>query len=275
MPDPPAGSPADPCRATTVVTLDVPTADGTADAILATPTTGGPHPGVLVFMDAFGLRPRLEDMAARLAGHGYAVLVPNVFWRSGRAPVVELPDLTDPAARGAVFERLGPVMHALTPERAVRDADAWLDFLAADDRVADGPIGAVGYCMGGALAIRTAAHAPERVAAAATFHAGRLVTDAPDSPHHLLGTVGAEVFIAHADHDHSMPAEHQQAVEDALASAGVVHRTELYEGAAHGFTMADTAAYDDAATERHWRALLDLLGRRLPQPARQSGPQSG
>jgi len=275
MPDSPAGPPADRGAPTSVVTLEVPTTDGTADAIVATPTTGGPHPGVLVFMDAFGLRPRLQDMASRLASHGYAVLVPNVFWRSGRAPVVELPDLKDPGARGAVFERLGPVMHALTPELAVRDADAWLDFLARDGRVTDGPVGAVGYCMGGALAIRTAAHAPERVAAVATFHAGRLVTDAPDSPHRILGAVGAEVYVAHADHDRSMPAEHQQVVEDALASAGVAHRTELYEGAAHGFTMADTAAYDEAATERHWQALLDLFARRLPQPARQPGPQSG
>ncbi|SES48489.1 carboxymethylenebutenolidase [Pedococcus cremeus] len=256
---------------TTAATLDVPTADGAADALFVTPATGGPHPGVVMFMDAFGLRPRLEEMASRLAGQGYAVLVPNVFWRSGRAPVVELPDLSDPLARGTVFERLGPVMKALTPELATRDADAWLDFLARDERVADGPVGALGYCMGGALAIRLAAHAPERVAAVATFHAGRLVTDAPDSPHRLFGRLGCEVYVAHADHDHSMSPEHQQVVGEALASAGVEHRTELYEGAAHGFTMADTAAYDDAATERHWEALLDLFARRLPQPARQSG----
>jgi carboxymethylenebutenolidase len=224
-----------------------------------------------MFMDAFGLRPRLEEMASRLAAHGYAVLVPNVFWRSGRAPVVELPDLSDPQARGTVFERLGPVMQALTPELATRDADAWLDFLAGDDRVADGPVGAVGYCMGGALAIRLAAHAPERVAAVATFHAGRLVTDAPDSPHRLLGRLGCEVYVGHADHDQSMSPEHQEVVAEAMGSAGVEHRTELYEGAAHGFTMADTAAYDEPATERHWEVLLDLFGRRLPQPSRQAG----
>jgi carboxymethylenebutenolidase len=260
---------------TTVSTVDVRTADGVADALFVTPDAGGPRPGVVMFMDAFGLRPRLEEMAVRLAGHGYAVLAPNVFWRSGRAPVVELPDLTDPAARGAVFERLGPIMQALSPELAVRDADAWLGFLADDEHVADGTVGAVGYCMGGALALRLAAHAPQRVAAVATFHAGRLVTDADDSPHRLLGRLGCEVYVAHADHDHSMSPEQQQVVADALASAGVEHRTELYTGAAHGFTMADTAAYDEAATERHWEALLDLFARRLPQPARQSGSQSG
>lgn len=260
---------------TTTTRLDVPTADGVADALLVVPGSERPHPGVVLFMDAFGLRPRLEDMAARLASHGYAVLVPNVFWRSGRAPVVDLPDLSDPGARGTVFERLGPVMKALTPELAVRDDDAWLDCLAGDERVADGPVGAVGYCMGGALAIRLAAHAPDRVAAVATFHAGRLVTDAADSPHRLLEGVRAEVYVAHADHDQSMSPEHQRVVAEALASAGVEHRTELYAGAAHGFTMADTAAYDEVATERHWAALLDLFGRRLPRPVGQAGPQSG
>jgi carboxymethylenebutenolidase len=260
---------------TTVTSVDVPTADGSADALLAVPTTGGPYPGVVMFMDAFGLRPRLEEMASRLAAQGYAVLVPNVFWRSGRAPVVELPDLGDPQARGAVFERLGPVMQALTPALATRDGEAWLGFLAADDRVAEGPVGAVGYCMGGALAIRLAAHAPDRVAAVATFHAGRLVSDAPDSPHRLLDRVGSEVYVGHADHDHSMSPDHQQVVAEALSSAGVEHRTELYEGAAHGFTMADTAAYDEAATERHWAVLLELFARRLPRPAGQPGSQSG
>jgi carboxymethylenebutenolidase len=246
-----------------ITTIEIPAADGVADALLATPDEAGPHPGVLLYMDAFGLRPRLEEMALRLAGEGYVVLVPNVFYRSGRAPVIELGDLSDPAARAGMFEKLAPIMQELTPEAAMRDADAYLTFLADDERVSTGPIGTVGYCMGGALAIRTAAHAPDRVAAVASFHGGRLATDQPDSPHLLADRLEAEVYVGHADNDHSMPPEQQERLSEALAAAGLKHRAELYAGAAHGFTMADTAAYDEAATERHWERLLDLLGRTL------------
>jgi len=241
--------------------IDIPTADGVADAILAVPDGEGPWPGVLVYMDAFGPRPRLEEMAGRIAADGYVVLVPNVFYRHGPAPVVELPDLTVPDNRSAVFEKLGPIMASLTPDLALRDAAAYLDFLADDDRVASGPVGTVGYCMGGALALRTAARFPDRVAAVAGYHGGRLATDAPDSPHLGFGDIRAEVYLAHADNDGSMPPEQQRLVAETLDAAGVTYRAEQYDGARHGFTMADTAMYDEAATERHWATLLDLLNR--------------
>ena len=248
---------------TQTAAIDIPTADGVADAILITPADDGPHPGVLLYMDAFGLRPRLEEMAGQLAGRGYAVLVPNVFYRSGRTPVVELGDLSEPEARSAAFEKLGPAMQGLTPDRAMRDADAYLAFLGSDERVSRGPVGTVGYCMGGALALRTAAHAPDRVAAVASFHGGRLATDRPDSVHLLAGRITGEVYIGHADKDGSMPPEQQERLTKALTEAGVRNRTELYAGAAHGFTMADTAAYDETATEQHWGRLTDLFERTL------------
>src|SRR5690242_12237365 len=155
-------------------TVDIKTADGTADAFLAAPEGGGPYPGVLFYMDAFGPRPRLEEMAVRIAGEGYVVLVPHVFYRQGRAPLLDLSSLGDPDARGKLFSQLMPWMQQLTPERAMQDADAYLDYLRDHDEVGDGPLGTTGYCMGGALALRTAAHRPEDVAAAAAFHAARL-----------------------------------------------------------------------------------------------------
>jgi carboxymethylenebutenolidase len=247
----------------TIEHLDVPTPDGPADATLVTPDEPGPHPGVLLYMDAFGPRPRLEEMAARIADEGYAVLVPHVFHRHGRAPLLDTSTLLRPENRERLWAEIGPVMASLTPALALRDAQAWLDFLAADDRVADGPVATVGYCMGGALALRTGAAHPERVAAVASFHAGRLATDDPESPHHAFGSLDAEVYIAHADNDHSMTPEQQAQVERSLADSGVPHTCELYEGAPHGFTMSDTAAYDEQATERHWDALLPLLDRAL------------
>ncbi|MFE1172843.1 dienelactone hydrolase family protein [Streptomyces sp. NPDC058773] len=243
--------------------LDIATPDGVADAFLAHPDDGIPHPGVLLYMDAFGLRPSLEEMARRLAGHGYTVLVPNVLYRAGRAPVVELPEFIDPARRPEIFERLGPALRALTPDAALRDAGAYVAWLAASPLVADGPMGTTGYCMGGVLAVRTAAARPDRIGAAAAFHAGRLVTEAADSPHRLLGNSTAELYFGHADHDHSMPAEQIATLERTLDGEGVRYRSELYEGARHGYTQRDTAAYNSEADERHWRTLLELFGRRL------------
>ncbi|MDN0201180.1 dienelactone hydrolase family protein [Streptomyces sp. S.PNR 29] len=241
--------------------VDIPTEDGTADAYLAHPGDGSPHPAVLLYMDAFGLRPYLRSMADRLAGAGYTVLVPNVFYRHGRAPVVELPEFIDPAARPEIFESIGPIIQSLTTELAMRDAGAYLRWLADSPVAADGPVALTGYCMGARLALLTAGTYPDRVAAAAGFHGGRLATDGPDSPHLVAGRVTAELYFGHADQDHSLPPEQIERLENALTAAGVRHRCEVYTGAAHGYTQADTAAYDKEADERHWAALLDLLGR--------------
>ncbi|UZJ33125.1 dienelactone hydrolase family protein [Streptomyces endophytica] len=244
-------------------TLDIPTQDGVVDAYLAHPDDGRAHPGVLLYMDAFGLRASLEAMARRLAGHGYTVLVPNVLYRTGRAPVVELPDFINPAERPEIFEQLFPIIRELTPERAVRDAGAYLDWLAASPLVADGPVGTTGYCLGGVLALRTAAAHPDRIAAVASFHAGHLTTDAEDSPHRIVDRITAEVYFGHADQDSSLPAEAIKALEQALDTAGVRYRSEVYEGAQHGYTQTDTAVYNGAADNRHWRNLLELFGRTL------------
>lgn len=154
-------------------------------------------------------------------------------------------------------------MQALTPELAMRDAGAYLDWLAASPLVTDGPVGTTGYCMGGVLGIRAAAAYPDRIGAAASFHAGRLVTDAEDSPHRLAGRSTAELYSGHADHDHLMSAGQIASLERALDAEGVSYRSELYEGAQHGYTQADTAAYNSVADQRHWHNLQELFGRRL------------
>ncbi|MFG2555960.1 dienelactone hydrolase family protein [Streptomyces sp. NPDC048581] len=241
--------------------VDVPTEDGVADAYLAHPGDGLPRPGVLLYQDAFGLRPHLRSMADRLAEAGYTVLVPNVFYRHGRSPVFELPEFIDPAARPELWGKIAPVMQSLTSELAIRDAGAYLRWMAERPEVADGPVALTGYCMGARLALRTAGAYPDRVAAAAGFHGGQLATDAPDSPHLVAEHVTAELYFGHADADQSMPPEQMERLAAALTAAGVRHRYEVYEGAHHGYTQADTAAYDQAGAERHWAALLDLLKR--------------
>ncbi|MER7807688.1 dienelactone hydrolase family protein [Streptomyces sp900116325] len=243
--------------------VDIPTQDGAADAYLTHPDDATPHPAVLLYMDAYGLRPHLKKMADRVARAGYTVLVPNVFYRHGRAPVVELPDVIDSARRPEIFERLGPIITSLTPDLAMRDADAYLRRLTACPLTTDGPVGITGYCMGAGLALRTAGTYPERVAAVAGFHGGRLATDSPDSPHLLADRITAEVYFGHADQDPSLPPEQINRLDEALTAGGVRHRCEVYTGARHGFTQADTAAYDSTADKRHWTALLALLDRAL------------
>ncbi len=241
--------------------VDIATPDGTADAYLVRPDGGGADRGVLFIMDAFGLRPRIEEMADEIASHGYVVLAPNVFYRAGRAPVAPMPDSADPEARGRFFAHIRPFMEALTPDRLAADGQAYLDRLAAESA---GPVAIVGYCMGARVGWRIAAAQPGRVAALAGFHGGGLVTDAPDSPHRSAADVAdVELYFGHADQDQSMTPEQIAQLESALDAAGARYRSELYVGARHGYTMSDTPVYDAAATERHYRELFALLDRAL------------
>ncbi|MEU6061610.1 dienelactone hydrolase family protein [Streptomyces sp. NPDC047097] len=242
-------------------TLHIPTPDGRADAFAAFPDHGERSPGVLLYPDAIGLRPVLEEMARELAGHGYAVLVPNVYYRHGPAPVIDLPPHIGEDIRPAVFDRLTPLYEAHTTERALRDADACLRFFTGRPEVGSGPVGVIGYCMGAVLAMRTAAAHPDRVAAVAGFHPGALVTDAPDSPHRLAPRVRAEVHLGLAEND--MTPEVRSEFHRALDASGVRYTTEVYPGTVHGFTMADTDAFDAAGLRRHWDRLLPLLARTL------------
>jgi carboxymethylenebutenolidase len=242
-------------------TIEVATADGVADCYLTKPAGDRPHPGVLFMIDAIGLRPQIEKMADRIAGQGYVVLAPNVFYRAGRAPLWETPDLHDPDARGKFMQSLGPLMGALTPAAIDADGGAYLDALG---KLADGPVGITGYCFGGRLGWLIAAAYPDRVGALGGFHTGRMVTDEEDSPHLLAPRVRAEIYWGHADHDGSMTPENIAALDKAMDDAGVRHTTELYEGAEHGYTMADMGAYDEAAAERHFTALSALLQRAIP-----------
>ena len=183
--------------------VDISTQDGVADAYLSRPRgQDGSHLGVLFIMDAFGLRPRLEEMVDRIAASGFVVLAPNVLYRAGRAPNMEMPDLEDPAQRDPFFARLRPAMAELTPERIVSDGAAYLDYLG---EVASPPFAITGYCMGGRVGWRIAAAYPERVAALAAFHTGGLVSDEEYSPHLSAGAMSAELYLGHADTTRACP----------------------------------------------------------------------
>ncbi|MFE9674466.1 dienelactone hydrolase family protein [Streptomyces sp. NPDC006259] len=237
-------------------TLHIPTADGRADAFAAFPDRGERHPGVLMYADGFGIRPVLREMARELAGNGYYVLVPNFFYRHGPAPVLELPEHIGEEARPAVFAQLMPLIEAHTAERVLRDADAYLGFLTTQPEVGAGPVAVTGYCIGGLLAMRTAAAHPGLVAAVAAFH-GPVGADGPDS----FSKLTAQVHLGHAEGD--MTPEALGELNQALDTAGVDYTSEIYPGTIHGFTMSDTDAFDPGALQRHWDRLLPLLDRTL------------
>jgi carboxymethylenebutenolidase len=244
-------------------TVDIVTPDGTADAFIVRPDGGGPFPGVVLNMDGIGLRPNLEQLATRFASEGYVVLVPNAFYRGGRAPLISMEELLTTGRSKETMDTLMGLIGSLTPEVAEADARAWVGYLDEQDDVSDGPLGTIGYCMGGALAIRTAAAFPDRVKAVATLHGGNLATDKDTSPHLLLDGLTAELYIGHADNDGSAPPEQQERLASALDAAGLTYEAEVHAGAMHGFTQADTPMYDEAAAERHVTKVLALLKRTL------------
>lgn len=239
--------------------MDIQTADGTAHAWLYRGGQG-PRPAAILYPDAFGVRPAMQQMAERLAGLGYVVLLPNVFYRAGDYPPFSTDAFSNPPERA----RLMTLIRSLTLDRIRLDSAAYLDTLAALPGVRADRVGLTGYCMGGRMAFLTAALHPDRVRAAAAFHPGGLVTDAPESPHRLAGQVKAALYLGVADEDQAFSPEHQASLASALGAAHVDYCLELYRGKRHGFAVPDSAsAYDEDAAERHWRRLAALFGERL------------
>lgn len=243
-------------------TVQIETQDGVIPVHVCTPSTAaGPWPAVIYYMDALGMRPSVLAMGQKMADLGYLVVVPDLFWRIGPyEPLVpaEVFALPDPRT---VF---GAMIGATSPEKAAADTEALIAYIDSRTDVKGETIGVTGYCMGGTMALTMAARYPDRIAAAASFHAGGLATDAPDSPHLLAPKIKAKVLVAGADNDAHYPPEMHAKVEKALTDAGVDHRCEIYPGALHGWTQTDFPIYNSAADQRHWTELnalfKDVLG---------------
>lgn len=248
-----------------MTTITVETGGGKAEAWLARPEAPQDGlPGVLLYMDALGLRPRLRQMADRIAGWGYAVLAPNLFHRSGNAEETSPEeDLREPGARERFFAGAVPRMEALTSDLSRADTRAYLDALASAPGVSGAPVGVVGYCMGVRTALRAAGDHPDAVVAVGGFHGGGLVTSDADSPHLWLESAGAHVLLRHADQDPSMTPEQMAVIAASARSAGLDLDQAVYPGAPHGYTMADTSMYDEAAAERHFDELRAHLAAHL------------
>ena len=236
-------------------------ADGHCQAHVFTPDGkgAGPRPGVLYYMDAFGIRPGMIEMANHVASHGFVVLMPDLFYRFGPYGPLDPKEVL----KGDFRTTIGPMMASTDNHKAAGDTAAFIAYLDSRPDVAKTKFGTVGFCMGGGMAITAAAYYPDRIGAAVSFHGGNLATDQATSPHLLLDKIKAELYIAVADNDHSYPPDMAERFEAALNAAGVKHRSEFYEGKLHGWMKPDLPVYDAEAAERGWSALFELYDRAL------------
>jgi carboxymethylenebutenolidase len=239
--------------------LTIRTDDGVCPCDLFTPAEGkGPWPAVIVYMDAGGIRPTISNMSQRLASKGYLVLLPDLFYRYGPYD----PFMPKEVFAGDFRLVLGPLMATTDNLKAAADTGGLLAYLDKRDDVAGAKVGAVGFCMSGGMAIAAAGAWPDRFAAVASFHGGRLANDQPTSPHLLAPQIEAEIYVAAAQNDGSYPPGMAKRVEAALADAGVHYHAETYP-AGHGWMKPGFPVYDHEQAERGWSAMLELFGRVL------------
>ncbi|HEX9139153.1 MAG TPA: dienelactone hydrolase family protein [Steroidobacteraceae bacterium] len=240
--------------------ISIKTRDGVCRCYSSQPAGAGPWPAVLVFMDGIGIRPAMLELGERLASHGYYVLLPDLFYRSGAyEPMDARTVFTDPEKRKVLMEKY---FAPATPANVMADTRAYLDFLTAQSAVRPGGIGTTGYCFGGPMSLRAAGNYPDKIVATASYHGSRLATDAADSPHLLAPKIKARIYIAGAIEDQSFPDDMKARLAAALTQAGADYRMETYP-ARHGFVFRDHPAFDAAASERHWQTLLALLDAKL------------
>jgi len=243
--------------------VEIKTPDGTCDAAFIHPQTGA-HAGVLLWPDAFGLRPAMREMAKRLAGSGYSVLVPNPFYRITKAPFTDASkfNFQNPDDRAKIMPLMASVGAAGNAEK---DAVAYVAFLDAQKQVNKSKkLGTQGYCMGGPLVVRTSATLPDRIGAGASFHGGGLVTEKPDSPHLLAPKIKAHLYFGVASDDDAKQPDAKDKLKEAFAAANVPAQIEVYADALHGWCVPDMPArdgkplYNKPDAERAWSKLLEL-----------------
>ena len=232
--------------------------DGEARAFVFTPDKGdGPWPTTILYMDAPAIRPAMFEMGERLAQAGYYVLLPDLFWRAGPYPPLDIVKARagDPEM-GALFAKLRASTDAT---KQMQDTAVWLDWLGKQPQAKAGKVGVTGYCMGGGIALRAAGTFPDRIAAAASFHGGNMATDAGDSPHLLAPKMNAKILVAGADEDRSFDEAQCGRLDAALKSAGLDADVSIWKGAKHGWVPTDMPVYDKDAAERHWLELIKLI----------------
>jgi carboxymethylenebutenolidase len=236
--------------------VNVRTHDGAIDCYTFHPEAAGVWPAVIMYMDAFGIRPQLGEMAQRLAAAGFFVVLPNLYYRT---PDVAPFDREAVLVEGPERDRFKGMIQSINSAMVMQDSAAILQMLETREQARTAKIGVVGYCMGGGYALTAAGTFPERIAAAASFHGGSLATDRIDSPHTVATMIRGKVYIGMAEIDPSFPKDQQDRLDTALRDAGVDYVMETYDGARHGFAVTGHLVYDRHASERHWTTLIELF----------------
>ena len=248
-----------------IVEIDTP--DGRMETFLTHPEQGGPFPAVVVFMDVWGVREQLFDITRRIATVGYVGVVPNFYYRKGGITFdYRHPDGKTISLRtldAADQEKILAFLSHLTDELAVSDTGAVRDYLANDKAVRPGPMGSVGYCLGGRLVMRAAGAFPDAFRANASLHGTRLATDAPDSPHLEASRMKGEIYCGFGELDHYSPPEVIAAVREAFTGAAVEYHDEVHGQADHGYAIPDRDIFDKAAAERDWELIFAMYQRQL------------
>ena len=236
--------------------IEIKMQDGVSDSVFFHPEGEGSWPGILYLIDIGGIRDANRESAAQLAQQGFAVLMPNIFYRTGRAPLLpSIRSLDDDGRKKRMAELSGP----LTPEAIERDCSTYIDALTSQSSTQKNMVGVAGYCFSGKMAMFAAAARPDKVAAVASFHGGGLYTDSPTSPHLALPRIKARLYFAHADQDRSMNEESIAKFEQALVRWGGKYGSETYKGAFHSWTSFDSPVYNPSAAERAFNKLIQFL----------------
>lgn len=242
--------------------IELETADGTMDAFVCHPEEGGPHPAVIIYMDAPGIREELRDMARRMGTVGYFVVLPNMYYRNGREGNQGY-DLSRIRSDDGEREKMFGVMRTLTNARVVADTKPMLAFIRGAEHARDGGIGCVGYCMSGQFVVAVAAAYAGDFAAIASFYGVGIITEEEDSPHLAADKISGELYLAFAADDPYVPQTLVEALPGVLSTAGVKHRVEVYPETEHGFAFPQRPVYHKPSGERHWERIFALFGRNL------------
>ena len=240
--------------------VDIETRSGSVDTFICHPERNGPHPAIIFYMDAPGIREELRDMARRLATAGYYVLLPNLYYRAGKGTTLDTSALSEGSPER---ERMWQLMRSLGNERVAEDTEGLLAFIDRQDAARKGKLGCVGYCMSGPFAVTVAGRFPERVAAAASIYGAGLMTDRPDSPHLLAPRIAGEVYFACAEIDKWAPLPLIAELGQVLKRAGTSHEIEIFPGTEHGFAFPQRHCFNKPAAETHWERLFALFRRAL------------
>jgi len=241
--------------------IDIETVDGRMETFICRPERDGPHPVVIFYMDAWGIREELRDMVRRYATAGYYLMLPNLYYRSGIFEPGPLPHWD--GSGEPPFHPVNAANAALTIEAVMNDTEALLRFIDGDPAAASGPLGVVGYCMSGRFAINAAARFADRVAAASSMYGTQLVTDREDSPHRVALHAKGELYFGSAEKDHWAPPAMIEALDQSLAKGSVSYEIEIYPEADHAFGFPERPTYHKPSAERHWERMFALFDRRL------------